>query len=1205
MKKWIEIITRHPIVMLSIAGALTMVSLGGLARLTMDASMESLMPERDATYLLLQRAREVYGNRKTLIITAFEGRDREILNSPDLHAMSDMVDELREFQDIDPQEQEARLILLLRNAGASVISQEADQMEPENAPVGPASTTEDTLLLEGIPTDTSKNSVDHWDIGDFSTLNATQTNRRSRAASRFSFSDYKATNLESLSEGLSEGGLRDLKTIAHRLNIADWKRELSQTETEDILKLMEQVGRLKRQRIIREIIDPIRGEDLIAEGDMLRVRPFVDRIDGRPLIPDTDERFAAYTARLTRNPSAESTLYAVNAEGKIISLAVAVMLRNEGDYEAFVEHYLSLVQRREIRSTTAGDLILDRALNNANQKDMGFYLPLSLLMIILTFWLNFRSIRLMALLTTSVLAGTLWTLGAMGWLGIPLTITGSLLPPILITVASSYGIHICNRFLIDVNDGRSETVKHSLTSIAPTIFLASVTTIAGFLALSLNEVRALREFGIFAALGTLSAVLAAILILPPSIILLPGLQKKLQAVSNPVARIVQTYLRSVNRTVQKRPAFVVSSFLVAVIVCSIGVYNINTNEAPLSYFPEGASVRSDFLHVDSLYRGSYSIDLEFDSHREGGVHSPEFLNEMEKIRRLIENHPRRAEMMILKTISYVDFNKRMHMAMNEDNPQFYRIPESEELISGYHQVFSGKDDNADGRPDVIESYVDPLYRRAIMTLRIGEVPGRSVSTETAEKIRLHLLPAIEKELHGSSTTVRMTGLLSSYEMLKHYVVRGNIRGIGLAAVVIALFVFLVFRNRMASILSLVPILVSVWVVYGLMGFLRIPLDTVKAILSSIAIGIGVDDTIHFLKHYIIEERRTGSAASAVENTLKESGSAIVFTTLALVAGFAVTLVSSFSPVVHLGFLIIAVMVATTLSALYLLPALILLIRGGSNITTGTAKEEESFHAGGESAFPKKRLIHFIFSWIAMVASGSFLCITSSAIASPVDDGYRHMKIFDSLPEPRTAKMISALVIKRGDRTDVKEFEVYTVKYGQETRTRMIFTKPGRIDFLSHSTPGQDDAQWIKLPATGVRRIATGDQGASFVNSHFSYADMGAESIEDSTYEYLGEQTVDDARCFKIKAIKKRNRTYSHTDLFLRTADHVMVRADFYESGRHTKTMRFEKIEFIKGIPTPRKITMERIDGSGKTILYVRSVEYDLPVADSLFSQTGL
>ncbi len=220
-----------------------------------------------------------------------------------------------------------------------------------------------------------------------------------------------------------------------------------------------------------------------------------------------------------------------------------------------------------------------------------------------------------------------------------------------------------------------------------------------------------------------------------------------------------------------------------------------------------------------------------------------------------------------------------------------------------------------------------------------------------------------------------------------------------------------------------------------------------------------------------------------------------------------------------------------------------------------------------------------------------------------DQAREIMERNDALPKGNTGKSEATLLIFKGGChslkcAEKKNFILETIRLSsQETHSLISFTSPTQLKFLTWSKSGQDSSQWIKPSRSGVRKIASSDKGNSFVNSHFFYEDMSDRNINDYSYSYLGAASVGDDPVHKIEARKKGSSpVYSKSIIYVRQADSVIVRIDLFQQGRHSKTVYNERIEKIQGIFTPRKVVMERTDGRGKSILYLRNIRYNVPVS---------
>ncbi len=217
-------------------------------------------------------------------------------------------------------------------------------------------------------------------------------------------------------------------------------------------------------------------------------------------------------------------------------------------------------------------------------------------------------------------------------------------------------------------------------------------------------------------------------------------------------------------------------------------------------------------------------------------------------------------------------------------------------------------------------------------------------------------------------------------------------------------------------------------------------------------------------------------------------------------------------------------------------------------------------------------------------------------------GREVMEKSDALPKGETSSQEAVLAIFRGSQVEKKVFSAQLKRYGKEVRKRITFTHPTRLEFLVIDEPGEDSSQWIKLTSGRVRRIASGDSGKPWVNSHFYNYDIGEINIDDYNYRLLGEEDVNGVKCFKVESVKAEGtQVYSKSNIYIGKNDYIPYRIEFYERGRHTKTLTFENIEKISGINTARKATMERTDGRGRSILYIRAIQYNVSIPDQRLS----
>lgn len=305
---------------------------------------------------------------------------------------------------------------------------------------------------------------------------------------------------------------------------------------------------------------------------------------------------------------------------------------------------------------------------------------------------------------------------------------------------------------------------------------------------------------------------------------------------------------------------------------------------------------------------------------------PEFLCSIDDLRNWITSPQNRKDYHMLHTTSFSDVIKRMHMAINNDDPEFYGIPEKQSIITDYLEIYSGEDRNSDGRFDTLEQYVDRDLRYVNVLIRMGSINDKIISTRIMKKGQEHIKNHMAGHSSFKNYRIIQTGAASNLITLAELVVRGQIISILLTLIIVAVLIFILFLNFKAGLLALIPISVSIIITYGFMGFFDIPLDMPKAILAAVALGIGVDDTIHMLKTLKFHLKAGLSIEESIKATHREAGMAIVYTSLSLVLGFSVLLLSDFVPGQFLGAMIVLTMISTTIAALVLLPASIIFFK---------------------------------------------------------------------------------------------------------------------------------------------------------------------------------------------------------------------------------------------------------------------------------------
>ncbi|MFZ2632528.1 MAG: efflux RND transporter permease subunit [Desulfosalsimonadaceae bacterium] len=710
---------------------------------------------------------------------------------------------------------------------------------------------------------------------------------------------------------------------------------LSDRAKQKIKTAVTTASELKSRKMIDEIVSPFTIKDITGEDDMLETIDLIDKdANGHRIIPKTDQEINEFISRMKRNPAFEKGIYATDAKGNITDLGIVIRFTDMSDSDAIAREILEIVNsQKELTIIPQGQPIIYIWINNFMQKDLFMLVPLVMLVTIIIFFLNFKSIRGVVLPVTTLGMATLWILGLMGHLGAKITTIGISIPVLMIAVGSSYAIHIINQYYEDYDlitrEGKALGLKDSMSHISVTVLLAGFTTIVSFLTLATHPLEALREWGLFTSLGIAFAVFISATVIPAGLELMPHhadgarFSRRKQSSRSFVDRIVDVMI-SLSIFHYKK---VISVVMILMVVSVFGLLRLKVETELLQFFKKDNYIRTSATAICEKFGGRWGFNVLIDSGKADGIKTSKYLNIISDFRTWLgacENQ----DLCIGRTDAFPDVIKTMHMAMNNDSRSFFAIPDNNADITDYLEIYSDEDANSDGRVDHFESYVDPGFQTCNVLTRLSQNGDEPLGTSALK----HIFSRISEHLRQTlppGYSFKITGHPALLIKSVDYIVSGQVQSLFFSLVVIGIVVLMLMKNLKAGLLSLIPMSVAVIVNFGFMGWSGIRLDIATSTIAAITIGIGVDDTIHFLNTFRKFIKSGDSLNLALEHTLQAAGKAIIFTSLALTFGFSVLLLSTFKPLIEFGLLMMLTMTATTIGALLLLPSAIKLINMGT------------------------------------------------------------------------------------------------------------------------------------------------------------------------------------------------------------------------------------------------------------------------------------
>jgi len=564
-----------------------------------------------------------------------------------------------------------------------------------------------------------------------------------------------------------------------------------------------------------------------------------------------------------------------------------------------------------------------RTKNAENIKsEISTFVILALIITSIIFFLFFRSYRATLISLCVVMIGVVWTVGILGLFIVntppgdfEISVLTGLIPPLIIVIGIPNCIFLINKYQHEVNKhgDKAKSLQKVITKIGNATLMTNVTTASGFATFIITNSKLLKEFGIVASLSILAIFILCILIIPIIYSFLPVPEEK------HLEHLNRTWINSlgdwIEKTVKKSKINIYIISILLLVTSIIGIYQIRISGSIIDDMPQKADWFDDIMFYEKEFNGIMPLEILINTKRKKGVTKLSTIKKMSKIEDVILEIPE-----LSKPISMVSLVKYSKQAYYNGNPKYYQVPTSQEnsFILSY-----AKNSASDSDVDLIKNYVDSTgqYTRITAFMKDMEI-------EKMEEIEKKLNYEISKIMPVDNFEVSITGKAYLFQKGTKYLVKNLILSLSLAIFLIALLMAYMFRSLKMIFISLIPNLLPLIVTAGLMGYLGVAIKPSTILIFSIAFGIAVDDTIHFLAKYRQELiTNNWEVKKSVYNALRETGVSMFYTSIVLFFGFSVFTVSNFGGTVALGALVSATLLFAMLSNLLLLPSMLLSLEG--------------------------------------------------------------------------------------------------------------------------------------------------------------------------------------------------------------------------------------------------------------------------------------
>lgn len=528
-------------------------------------------------------------------------------------------------------------------------------------------------------------------------------------------------------------------------------------------------------------------------------------------------------------------------------------------------------------------------------------IPITFFLIAFILFLAFKSTRGVLLPMLTAALSVIWVLGTIVLFGYELSMISNITPIILLAVGSAYTIHVINRVNVTIDQDRKKALIKALAYITVPVILAALTTMIGFVSFVFGAyLEIIRDFGIFTGLGVIFALLLSIFFVPAVISAFSMYKNEKKMKRN--GKKKRSFLNNIILSplyvlLHKHPKYILSFWGIIMLVSIGGIFLVQREVNMAEYFKKGNSTRITEDIMQEKFGGSQPVFVVF----QGDIQSPEVLQMMIKTEDYMKDFSA-----IDRTQSIADLVQEMNDVMGEGK----KIPDSKSKIENLWFLLDGQ--------DIMPQLVSDELDRAIIQSKFASTDSKVLNDFV---VYMNDFVAINST---EACKIEVTGMPSVYSQLDKSLISSQMSSLIIAIIMVLLIVGLMLRSPIKGVFAAIPIIATITILFGFMGVTGIPLDIATVLVASVALGIGIDYSIHIMTHFNHIYKKTGELDKAMEETIIVSGKAIVINVFSVAAGFLVLIFSQMVPLQDFGILVAMSMIGSGLGALTLLPVILIL-----------------------------------------------------------------------------------------------------------------------------------------------------------------------------------------------------------------------------------------------------------------------------------------
>ena len=649
--------------------------------------------------------------------------------------------------------------------------------------------------------------------------------------------------------------------------------------------------------------------NVTAEAGTLKVGPLM------PGAPQSQAEVETLRGALFGNPLLVDRV--ISKDGKTTAIYVPLEKGANGAEIANKIHAIVAAEKGPERYYIAGDPVARDTFGAEMFKLMGIFSPIAGMIMFIAIQLMFRNLVLSIAMMAVAMAAIIWSMGLLIGVGFPVHIMSSMAPVFLMAIATD-SIHIFNEFYFRYREKRNKlaAIRETMQAVSRPVRYTALATAAGFAVLLFMNIVPVKVFGGLIAFGTVVLRLFSFSLIP-AILTFVKEEKIAKAAEHESVELDRSarLLRGIGKIGTDRPLAIALVGVVLMAVAIVGATKIHVNNNLVAWFKDSSEIRVADTAMNQALGGTSLGYLVVQSKEPEFMKRPEAMRWLEGLQRHLEGMP-----VVGKTFSVADYVKRINGVLHDDDPKFDAVPETQESVGQYLFLFS-----MSAKPSDLDNVVDPMFQKANLWVQL--------KTWDAEAMR-QVIRAAEnyQKVHPLAVTVKPAGIAYFNLVWNDEVLGDMVLGLSLALVVVFAILALAFRSAKWALVGYVPLLFTILLIYGVVGFAGKDFDMPLSVLSTLSLGMAVDFAIHFVGRFRqrLAETDGGRSEAAVREALlwtaARPGKGILRNALLFAAAFSVMLFAPLTPYIAVGAFIVAMMLLSALLTILYLPALVMLGR---------------------------------------------------------------------------------------------------------------------------------------------------------------------------------------------------------------------------------------------------------------------------------------